>query len=184
MALELEGAEGSVSKATVEFLAKPQALQPYVDKLTQLTSEVEQASTRVELAPHVEAIDATAAGLDLLSELMTTIKVEDTTLRTQIVDAISEVYAGLNQCRARARNKQKNVGTEEAIADFSAQFKLFSQSIVNALGLSTTPDRCDEQLSRLLIQLEELESQFSEYDQFLTDIVEKREEIYESFEAR
>ncbi|MBT6272595.1 MAG: AAA family ATPase, partial [Chromatiales bacterium] len=133
---------------------------------------------------HVEAIDATAAGLDLLSELMTTIKVEDTTLRTQIVDAISEVYAGLNQCRARARNKQKNVGTEEAIADFSAQFKLFSQSIVNALGLSTTPDRCDEQLSRLLIQLEELESQFSEYDQFLTDIVEKREEIYESFEAR
>ena len=83
-------------------------------------------------------------------------------MRTQIVDSISEVYATLNQSRARARNKGSSLGSEEATADFAAQFKLFSQGIVNALGLATTPERCDEQLARLLIQLEELESQFSE----------------------
>ena len=72
---------------------------------------------------------------------------------------------------------------QEAVAEFGAQFKLFSQSIANALGLATTPERCDEQLSRLLVQLEELESQFSEFDQFLVDIMDKREELYESFES-
>jgi hypothetical protein len=35
----------------------------------------------------------------------------------------------------------------------------------------------------LLVQLEELESQFSDFDQFLSDIMDKREEIYESFES-
>ena len=75
------------------------------------------------------------------------------------------------------------LGSEDAVAQFSALFKLFSQSITNALGMANTPERCDEQLSRLLVQLEELESQFSEFDQFLSDIMAKREEIYESFES-
>src|SRR5690606_9759494 len=38
-------------------------------------------------------------------------------------------------------------------------------------------------LSRLLTQLQEVESQFSDYDQFLADILGKREEIVEAFEA-
>src|SRR5690606_7532431 len=79
-------------------------------------------------------------------------------------------------------HQQKTFGSTEAVAQFAAQFKLFSQSITHALGLSTTPERCEEQLSRTLVQLEEIEGQFSEYDQFLPDIVTKREEIYESFQ--
>nr|WP_255324554.1 hypothetical protein [Budvicia aquatica] len=52
------------------------------------------------------------------------------------------------------------------MAQFGAQFKLFSQGITNALTLASDPERCDEQLSRLLVQLEELESQFSEQEEF------------------
>jgi hypothetical protein len=104
-------------------------------------------------------------------------------VRTRIVDSISEIYAKLNQSKAHAKHKQKNLGSEEAVAQFAAQFKLFSQSITNALGLAVSPEACDEQMSRLLIQLEELESQFSEYEQFLADIMDKREEIYETFET-
>ena len=180
--LALQQASEQLSEQTGAFLAGDDALQPYQQKIEDFDQQVESAQTKAELMPVIEDIDTTAKGLDLLAELMTTLKISDATIRTRIVDAISEVYSKLNQTKANARHKQKAMGSEEAIAQFGAQFKLFSQSITNALEMANTPERCDEQLSRLLVQLEELESQFSDYDQFLNDIMTKREEIYESFE--
>ncbi|GLS27895.1 DNA repair ATPase [Marinibactrum halimedae] len=179
----LQALDQELSESTVEFLSSETALDPYQDKIKQLNSDIEAATTVSLLEPVTEVIEATTQGLDLLSELMGTLKVKDATVRTAIIDAVSQVYAQLNQCKASAKHKQKSLGSEEAIAQFSAQFKLFSQSIANALSQATTPDKCDEQLSRLLVQLEELESQFSEFDQFLSDIMDKREEVYESFES-
>jgi len=180
---ELQELEAWLSEKTVTFLSNDNALEPYYDKIAGLDREVQQANTNAELSPLIDTIEATASGLDLLSELMATLKVADATVRTRIIDAISQVYAKLNQSKAQAKNKRKNLGSEEAVAQFSAQFKLFSQTIANALSLATTPEKCDEQLSRLLVQLEELESQFTDFDQFLADIMTKREEIYESFES-
>jgi len=180
---ELQAVESSLSEKTVEFLADEKALEPYLNKIDSLNREVDQASTIAQLSPLIETIEGTASGLDLLSELMGSLKVDDATVRTRIIETISQVYSKLNQSKASAKHKQKSLGSAEAIAQFGAQFKLFSQSITNALGLATTPEKCDEQLSRLLVQLEELESQFSEFDQFLADILDKRDEIYESFES-
>jgi len=179
---QLVTANQALSEQTVTYLADEKSLSPYLKKLDELNSQVEKAETNAAITPIIETIEKTAAGLDLLSELMGSLKVDDATQRTRIVDAISEVYAKLNQSRANAKHKQKNFGSTEAIAQFGAQFKLFSQSISHALGLSTTPEKCDEQLSKSLVRLEELEGQFSEFDQFLSDIMSKREEIYESFQ--
>ncbi|OUS26756.1 DNA repair protein [Gammaproteobacteria bacterium 45_16_T64] len=180
---QLTETEGALSDKTVTFLTGDEALSPYWEKIESINHDVAAANTIAELTPLIELVEATASGLDLLSELMGTLKVDDATIRTRIIDTISQVYSRLNQSKAQAKIKQKELGSSEAIAQFGAQFKLFSQSITNALGLSTTPERCDEQLARLLVQLEELESQFSEFDQFLSDIMDKREEIYESFES-
>ncbi len=180
---EIAEVQEQLGVKTIEFLSAGDALAPYLEKISGIDSEVQEAETIATLTPLVEQIENIASGLDLLSELLASLQVGDTTVRTRIVDSISEVYAKLNQSKAQAQHKQKNLGSEEAIAQFAAQFKLFSQSITNALGLATSPEACDEQMSRLLIQLEELESQFSEYEQFLADIMEKREEIYETFES-
>ena len=180
---ELQKVDASLSEQTVIFLSDEKALDPYLEKIHSLNNEVEKAITNAQLIPLITKIEHIASGLDLLSELMGSLKVDDATLRTRIIDAISQVYSRLNQSKAKANHKRKSLGSEEAIAQFSAQFKLFSQSIANALGVATTPEKCDEQLSRLLVQLEELESQFSDFDQFLSDIMDKREEIYESFES-
>ena len=179
---QLADINDNLSEQTVHFLSDEQALTPYLQKIESINNDIELATTSATLAPVLEVIESTAAGLDLLSELMGTLKVQDATVRTRIVDAISEVYSRLNQSKANARHREKNFGSAEAVAQFAAQFKLFSQSITHALSLSTTPDRCDEQLSRTLVQLEEIEGQFSEYDQFLADIMSKREEVYESFQ--
>jgi ATPase involved in DNA repair/ATPase family associated with various cellular activities (AAA) len=179
---QLREVEESLSEKTVAFLSDEKSFEPYLQKVEELNKEVEAATTKAVLQPLIQTIEDTASGLDLLSELMGTLKVQDATVTTRIIDAISQVYSKLNQCKAGAKHKQKNLGSAEAVAQFGAQFKLFSQSITNALGLAATPEKCDEQLSRLLVQLEELESQFSDFDQFLTDIMDKREEVYESFE--
>ncbi|WP_438821874.1 DUF7902 domain-containing protein, partial [Leclercia adecarboxylata] len=121
--------------------------------------------------------------LDMLSGLMASLSIEDATERTRIVESISEVYARLNQAKARAEQRRKGLGSAETVAQFGAQFKLFSQGITNALAQASDPERCDEQLSRLLVQLEELESQFGDHEQFLGDILSKREELLETFEA-
>jgi hypothetical protein len=180
---QISAQEEDLNEQTVGFLSDDKALAPYFQKIEHLNNNVEIASTSVLLDPIIETIEVTASGLDLLSELMSTLKVGDPSVRTRIIDSISQVYSALNQSKAGARLKQKSLGSEEGIAQFGAQFKLFSQSITNALGMATTPERCDEQISRLLVQLEELESQFGDFDQFLSDIMDKREEIYESFET-
>ena len=183
MDADLVEAERALGEQTVDFLAKDSALTTYTERTTEFAKAIEQAETNADIRPVLSDIDNTTEQLDLLSELVTTLKIDDTTLRTRIVDGISEVYANLNQTKARGAQKQKGLGSEEATAQFSAQFKLFSQSITNALGIADTPEKCDEQLAKLLVQLEDLESQFSDFEQFLADILEKREELYDAFEA-
>lgn len=175
-------AQDQLGHETVKFLSSEAALLPYQEKLGQLNDDAEKAMTRTQLQESIEGLEKMAGDLDLLSELMATLKVDDATVRTAIIESISEIYAKLNQSKARTQHKKKDLGSAEAIAQFSVQFKLFSQSIANAVGMATDPDKADEQLSRLLIQLEELESQFTDHDEFLTDIISKREEVYETFE--
>ncbi|GHA07811.1 hypothetical protein GCM10008090_17050 [Arenicella chitinivorans] len=183
MDAELVEAEQTLGASTVDFLGRESALTTYTERTTEFAAAIENAETNADIRPVLTDIDDTTAQLDLLSELVTTLKIDDTTLRTRIVDGISEVYANLNQTKAKGSQKQKGLGSEEATAQFSAQFKLFSQSITNALGIADTPERCDEQLAKLLVQLEDLESQFSGFEQFLADILEKREALYDAFEA-
>lgn len=172
-----------ISEKAVTFLADERALQPYEERIVQFYRDLEIVTTVAELAPLLREIEKMASGLDLLTELLATLKVGDATVHTRIIDGIAAVYAKLNQSKAQAGHKQKSFGSAEATAQFGAQFKLLSQSITNAIGLASTPETCDEQMTRLLVQLEELESQFADREEFLVDIVAKREEIYETFEA-
>ncbi len=180
---DLDQHEESLGSKTIEFLTQENSLSVYTNKVEDFQTQSELVKTNAELKPLITDVDQTIQGLDLLSELVATLAIDDATVRTTIVDSVSEIYAKLNQVKAKAAQRAKSLGSEEAVAQFSAQFKLFSQSITNALGLSDTPEKCDEQLARLLVQLEDLESQFSDYDRFLSDIMDKREELYESFES-
>lgn len=181
---ELEKEQTNVGKKTAQFLSKDSALENYHRRIADLQAQISQVTTAADLRPLTESSEQMAQGLDMLTEVLAALKIDDATRRTRILEAISQVYAKLNQVKAQAGHRRKELGSVEAIAEFSAQFTLFSQSITGALSICGTPDKCDEQLSRLLIQLEELESRFSEYDEFLPDIIAKREELYETFESR
>ncbi|QIL82572.1 AAA family ATPase [Diaphorobacter sp. HDW4A] len=184
MVTTVNEAQGDVSQRTAAFIATDAALQPYVDELQKLDQQAQAAATVVQLKEPLGEMTRISTALDMLSELMGGLKIDDATQRTQVVDRISVIYSRLNQVRARAEQRRSSLGSSENVAQFAAQLALFSQSIVNALGLAQTPEKCDEQLARLLVQLEEIEGQFGEHEQFLSDIVAKREELLETFESQ
>lgn len=179
----LKGRQSIVSLATAEFLASDKALQPFLSKIDEIEKQVAKATIAVQLSESIKTTDQMSADLDMLSQLMASLKFDDVTLQTKIVESIAEVYAKLNQTKARINQKRKALSSVEMVAQFGAQFKLFGQSIASALSLAITPEKCDDELSRLLVQLEELENQFSESEEFLNDILAKREEILETFET-
>lgn len=172
-----------LSQKTTQFLGSEQALTPYRDTIQDCEAQISHLTTKAELDEPIATLDKIANDLDLVSDLLSSLQSDDASLKIRIVDSLSEVYARLNQVKAKASNQRKQLGADEAQAEFGAQFKLFTQSVAHALAVSDTPESCDEQLSRLLFQLEELESQFSEFDTFLSDILTKRDEVYDTFEA-
>lgn len=179
----LKERQSIVSLATAEFLGSDKALEPFITQIDEIEKYLTKADTVAKLIEPIKTADQMSENLDMLSQLMASLKFDDVTLQTKVIESIAEVYAKLNQTKARINQKRKNLSSVEMVAQFGAQFKLFSQSIASALSLATTPEKCDDELSRLLVQLEELENQFSESEEFLNDILAKREEILESFET-
>ncbi|WP_405631422.1 DNA repair ATPase [Pseudoalteromonas sp. Ld20] len=174
---------GEVSQATAAFLQQDSALAPYHEKLKELEELSSKSESVSELKTYIAQLDTQSVELDLLNHTMLDLDIDDSRVRTQILEDISAVYALVNRAKASIEIRQKSLGSVEAKAEFAARFKLFSQSITNALNNAKTPEACDDQLSRLLIQLEELESQFSDFDEYLSEIIAKRDDVYESFEA-
>ena len=171
-----------LSQATADFLQKDDALTPYQKTIVELESAIEKSESVTALKPVRASIEELVQGLELLNRTMLSIEIEDSRQRTRILEDISAVFSQINRVKATAGLAAKSVGSEEASAEFGARFKLLSQSVTSALNASDTPQACDQQLSQILIQLEDLESQFSDYDEFYNEIITKRDEIYENFE--
>jgi len=173
-----------VGEKALEFLARENAFEGVRQELVKSDERLAKAETSEDIAKMLAELDASAAGLDLLTGQIGNLPGGDAVTRTRILDAISAVYAEINRLRAEARNRRRNLSVTESAAEFGAQFKLFGQALENAIELADTPEKCDDALTRLLAQLEELEGRFAEQEEFLVDIAAKRETVYESLLAR
>jgi hypothetical protein len=184
MGTELVAEQQRVGERAMVFLADEGAFASHRQNLTKLSADLVQASTSQGLQIILDGLDETAAGLDLLTEQLGGLPGGDAVQRTNILERISALYTDINRLRADARSRRKALGSHEAAAEFLAQFKLFGQAVENALDFADSPEKCDEALTRLLAQLEELEGRFAEQENFLADIATKRESVYEALTAR
>jgi Tfp pilus assembly protein PilZ len=180
----VEARFAEVSRACVDFFLAENAFQPLLDRLEAVVTAVGAAQKTTELSPLRKELDAVHEGLTLLSETISSLPIEDPTIRTKILDGTSSAFAQQNRARAVLDGRQKELGSGEGRAEFGVQFKLLSQSVTSALSLSTTPEACDEQLGRLMLQLEELEGRFGELDEFSVQLAEKREEVLDAVAAK
>jgi len=173
-----------VSRACVDFFLAENAFQPLLDRLDVVVDAVGKSTKTTELSPLRKELDAVHEGLTLLSETIAGLPIEDPTVRTKILDGTSTAFSQQNRARAVLDGRQKELSAGEGRAEFGVQFKLLSQSVTSALALATTPEACDEQLGRLMLQLEELEGRFGELDEFSVQLAEKREDVLDAVNAK
>ncbi len=187
----VEKLEAKVSERTeklagrcVEFLLRKDALKPYADRISAASEKIKTVEKVADARKVEEEIEASSSELEMLIDIVSNLKVEDTTQRTAIIDNISANFSRINQSRAALKNRIKDLMSVEGVAEFNAQIKLLNQGVVNYLDVSDSPEKCDDFLTKLMIQVEELEGRFAEFDEFVEQLTEKREEIYAAFESR
>ncbi|WP_294217924.1 DNA repair ATPase [uncultured Chryseobacterium sp.] len=173
-----------LSGACVNFLLQEDALLPYQNRANQISEAIINVQKAVESKTIEEEINNLSGQLELLVDIVNNLKIEDTSQSTQIIENISVIFARLNQERLELSKKKREVSGKELSADFQAQMTLFDQSVINFLELSQTPEKCDDYLTKLSIQLEEMETRFVDFDEFVQKIGEKREEVYGHFQNK
>ena len=181
---ELQKFRTEVSGSCVKFLLRDDALKPYQQKVKELEAAIEEAGKVSRINELDEEGTKISAELEMLIEIVSNLKIEDATETTRIIDNISAIYAHFNQLKASIKRKRKELLMVEGKAEFNAQIKLVGQGVINYLDICETPEKCDEYLTKLMVQLEELEGRFSEFDEYVEQLSVKRDEIYNAFESR
>lgn len=170
--------------ATVKFLLKPESLDPYRRQAAGQAEAVGQVTKAAEGRKIEQAVSAAGGELEMLIEVVNSLKIEDATETTRIIDGITAVYSTLNQVKAALKKQLQSLVAAEGAAQFAAQMKLLGQSAASYLDLCDTPAKCDEYLNRLTVQLEELEGAFADFEEYTVPLTGRRTELYEAFEQR
>ncbi|MFV0220009.1 DNA repair ATPase [Empedobacter falsenii] len=181
---QLQEVNENLSTKTIEFLLLDEALIPYEEKVAEQKNLVASIEKVVDAKVIEEACLKIASELELLIDILNSLKIEDATQTTKIIEKISVIFASLNEVRAQLTRQTSALKSKEAVAEFSAQITLLEQSVVNFLELSTTAEKTEEYNTKIIVQLEELESKFSDFDDFALKIADKRDEIIKAFNSK
>ena len=173
-----------LSRKCVEYLLQESSLQPYEQRVQDEQSRIEGLKKVTDAKALEEEITASATELEMLIEIVSNLRIDDATQRTTIIDNISAIFSTVNQARALLKKKIRELASVEGVAEFNSQMKLLNQSVVNYLDVCDEPAKCEDSLTKVMIQLEELEGRFAEFDEFILQLTEKREEVYNAFENR
>ncbi|MEV0233791.1 DNA repair ATPase [Nonomuraea sp. NPDC050786] len=174
----------SAGKRAVAFLQGAEAFTAYHAAVEELAASASAIATVAEAAPVADRLAAQAEGLEVVTEVVGSLEIADATVRTSILGRIAEVLGGVNRARALLDGRRRELLGAEGRAAFAAEFALLGQAVTGALAMADTPAACDDQLGRLMLQLETLESRFGEFDDFAAQLSAKRDDVYEAFSAR
>ncbi len=181
---QLTEAADRVGVRCVQFLLQPQSLQPYVARIEALGPEIANVDSSAA-AKKLEAQCSEIGGsLELLVETVSQLKIDDLAQRTNIIDRVGDCLAQLNRVRSTLKMRMRDLTTGELESDFVSQSKLLDQATASALDSSETPEQVDVALTRVLMQIEELEGRYADSDELLIRLTEKRQTLCDLFESR
>ncbi|MFD7860787.1 DNA repair ATPase [Streptomyces sp. NPDC059783] len=174
----------AAGRRAVAFLSGPDAFTGYHEDVARLTEEAAALTTVTDASALGERLASMTDGLGTVTEVVAGLDIGDGVVRTSILERIAEVLGGVNRARATLGHRRRELADREGRAEFAAESALLGQAVTAALAASDTPDACSDQLARLLLQLENLEARFADFDDFLAELAERRTEVYEAFSAR
>ncbi|MFF9122610.1 DNA repair ATPase [Streptomyces sp. NPDC014889] len=184
LAAEAEADLATFGQRAVAFLAREDAFADHHEEVERLAADAESIGSVAEAAPVAGRLDDLAGTLRTVTEVVAGLDIGDATVRTSVLERIAEVLGGVNRARALLDARRRELSDREGRAEFAAESALLGQAVTGALAAADDPDACDEQLASLLVRLENLESRFAEFDDFLGELADKRTEIYEAFSGR
>ncbi|MEU4133083.1 DNA repair ATPase [Streptomyces wuyuanensis] len=184
LAGEAEAEVASAAQRALAFLRREDAFSEYDAEVERLTADAEAAPSVAEAGQVGRRLEEQALGLRSLTEVVAGLETGDATVRTSVLERVAEVLGGLNRARATLAGRRQALLEQEGRAEFAAEFALLGQAVTGALAAADSPESCDAQLARLMLQLENLESRFADHDEFVTDLADKRTEVHEAFSAR
>ena len=184
LAADVETDLTAFGQRAVTHLAREDAFADHQIEIEQLVVDAEAIATAAEAAPLSARLDDLTDQLRTVTEVVAGLDIGDATVRTSVLERIAEALGEANRARATLDGRRRELLDREGRAEFAAEFALLSQTITGGLAAADRPEACDEQLARLLVQLENLESRFAEFDDFLGELADKRDEIHEVFSAR
>ncbi len=168
----------------VQFLLDPKSLLPYQDQIDTLGLEVPNIGSSSAAKSLENQFAEIGAVLELLIETVSQLKIDDLSQRTNIVDRIGDCLAQLNRVRSTLKTRMRSLTTGELESDYASQSKLLDQATASALDSSSSMDRVDSALTRILIQLEELEGRYADSEELLLRLTEKRQTLCDLFESK
>ncbi|MCI4140782.1 DNA repair ATPase [Streptomyces sp. MMS20-AI2-20] len=174
----------SFGHRAVAFLAREDAFAAHHAALERLHADIEAVATTAGAAPLAARLDELADGLRTVTEVVAGLDIADATVRTGVLERVADALGGVNRARASLDTRRRSLLDREARAGFAAELTLLGQTVTGALAAAGDPDACDDQMARVLAQLEELESRFAEFDDVLGELADRRAEIYDAFSAR
>ena len=172
-----------VNKSLLNVLQEDKSFDDYFKRIEKIEGSLNDVNKVIEINPLEDDCKSINNDIDVINNEVNEIEVKDSTVVTKILDMVSEVFAKLNQIKSKIKNKKKSFLSTEAKAEFASQFKLLSQSVSSSISKADSPDSCDQEMARLMTQIESLESKFSDFDDYLEDIYTKREEVSSIFES-
>ncbi|MCX4862244.1 DNA repair ATPase [Streptomyces canus] len=184
LAADIEADLDTFGRRAVAHLAHQDAFAGHRAEVERLVADAGAIATVADAAPVAARLDEVADGLRTVTEVVAGLDIGDATVRTSVLERIGEVLGGVNRARALLDGRRRALLDREGRAGFAAEFALLGQAVTGALASADSPEACDEQLARLLVQVENLESRFAEFDDFLGDLADKRDEVHETFSAR
>ncbi|MFH0516255.1 DNA repair ATPase [Streptomyces sp. M41] len=184
LASDTEADLAAFGQRAVVHLAREDAFADHHTDIERLIADTEAVATVAEAGPIVFRLDELADAMHAVTEVVAGLDIGDATVRTAVLERIAEVLGAVNRARAVLEARRRALLDQESRAGFAAELGLLGQAVAGALAVADSPDVCDEQLARLLIQVESLESRFAEFDDFLDVLAGKRDEVHEAFSAR
>jgi hypothetical protein len=172
------------SNKCVHFLIQPDGLKIYADKVKELQKSIDLVKKSKDGKELTERMDETSRELELLIDIVGNFNIEDPTMTTEIIEKISSLFSQINNAKARVKSRVEEFSKLEMTSQFQSQMKLLSQAVVNYLDISDTVDKCDLYLNKVMIQIQELEGKFAEFNDYVVSLSEKREELYNAFASK
>ncbi|MET9358185.1 DNA repair ATPase [Streptomyces sp. NPDC006617] len=184
LAEEAETSLAELGQRAVGFLAREDAFDAQRADVEALVADAEAITTVAGAGPVAARLDELADGLRTVTDVVAELDMGDATVRTALLERVAAVLGGVNRARATLDARRSALLDREGRAEFTAETALLGQAVTAALAAADTPERCDDQLARLLARLEDLESRFAEFDGFLAELADKRTEIHDALAAR